>query len=144
MVRGYSLFRKGTKKNLKLFCKHIDRVVKKKSAHCFHILFYYSVVAISNSVNNLGTSPWLEVCLTHLDCNDFTFFFFFFFQMRELHLPKGKLLWQVGHTAGHTPRCLFHQNLTICTSFQIVQVFSQAYFFKTSFLQFSDFSLYEK
>lgn len=51
-------------------------MVVKKSAHWFHILFYYSVVAISNRVNNLGTSLWLEVCLTHLDCNIFTFFFF--------------------------------------------------------------------
>lgn len=39
-------------------------MVVKKPAHCFHILFYHSAVAIRNSVNNLGTSVWLEVCVT--------------------------------------------------------------------------------
>ena len=100
---GCYLFRKGIH-NLKLFFKHIDTVVKKKkSAHCFPILFNSSVVAVS-SVNYLGAALWLEVCLAHLDCN----LYIFFFQARELYLPVGKLLQQVEHAADHTANCLFH------------------------------------
>ena len=98
---GCYLFRKGIQ-NLKLFFRHIDTVVKKKSARCFPILFNSSIIAVS-SVNYLGAALWLEVCLAHLDCN-----LYIFFQARELHLPIGKLLQQVEHAADHTANCPFH------------------------------------
>lgn len=54
------------------------------------------------------------MCLTHLDCDLFPFFSPL--ELGSCICPK-TLPWQVGHAAGHTPKCLFLESLTICTSF---------------------------
>lgn len=119
MLCAYCLFRKGTQ-DLKLHFKHIDMVVKNQ-----HTVFpLYSSVVVINSLNCLGAALRLEVCLGH----------FFFSQATKLHLPEGKLLWQVDVLLAILPNASSIRILQSAHLFRLSKFPVKLIFFKTSFL----------